>query len=203
MDFSHKASPEVVAKTLAALGANGIAAEFVSSSADAKKRVLELIPKGAEVMTMTSVTVDAIGATDEVNESGQYDAVRPKLNKMDRKKQNREMQQIGAAPDYMTGSAHAVTEDGTIVIASNTGSQLPAIASGAGHVILVVGTQKIVKDLDMAMKRVYEHSLPLESERAKKAYGVPGSSVNKILIIKKEVAPDRVHLIFVDEVLGF
>jgi len=53
------------------------------------------------------------------------------------------------------------------------------------------------------MKRVYEHTLPLESERAKKAYGVEGSFISKILLINKEIKSERIHLIFVDEVLGY
>ena len=122
---------------------------------------------------------------------------------MDRKTQGREMQKIGATPDWTIGSVHAVTEEGQVLIASNTGSQLPAYAYGSSHVIWVVGTQKIVKNIDQGIKRVYEHSLPLESERAKKAYGVPGSFVSKILIVNKEISPGRVVIIFINEKLGF
>jgi hypothetical protein len=86
---------------------------------------------------------------------------------------------------------------------SNTGSQLPAYVYGADKVIFIVGTQKIVKNLDEAMKRVYEYVLPLESERAKKAYGVPGSFISKVLLINREMNPERIHLIFVNEKLGF
>ncbi len=98
---------------------------------------------------------------------------------------------------------HAVTEDGKVLIASNSGSQLPAYAYGSGHVIWVVGAQKIVKNLDEGIKRIYEHSLPLESERARKAYGVPGSAVNKLLIINKEIIPGRITMILTKEKLGF
>ena len=113
------------------------------------------------------------------------------------------MKKTGAAPEYCIGSVHAVTQDGKVFIASNTGSQLPSYAYGSANVIWVVGTQKIVKDFDEANERIYKYTLPLESERARKAYGVPGSAVNKMLIVNKEVAPGRITIIFVNEKLGF
>ena len=122
---------------------------------------------------------------------------------MNRKNQGREMQKLGAAPEWAIGSVHAVTENGEVLIASASGSQLPAYAYGSSNVIFVVGAQKIVKNVDEGIKRIYEYCLPLESERARIAYGVPGSSVNKILIINKEFQEKRINLIFVNEVLGF
>lgn len=201
--WNQLASRESVDKAIEVLKENGIDAEFVENGEQAKKRVLEIIPAGAEVMNMTSVTLETIGIPKELNESGKYTSVRNKLNKMNRETQGSEMQKMGAAPEWTIGSVHAVTEDGHVLIASNTGSQLGAYAYGALNIIWVVGAQKIVKNIDEGIKRIYEHSLPLESERAKKAYGVPGSSVNKILIVNKEVQPDRITLILVNEVLGF
>ncbi len=195
---------EVVDKTIQALKGNGIDARFVETGEDAKNEVLSLIPEGAEVMTMTSVTLETIGAPKELNESGKFNSVRNKLNSMDRATQNLEMQRLGAAPEYAVGSVHAVSEDGHLLIASNTGSQLPAYVSGSTHVIWVIGTQKIVKDTEEGVKRIYEYVLPLESERANKAYNITtGSNVNKLLIINKEVNPNRLHVIFVNQVLGF
>lgn len=197
--------PEIalVQKTIASLKNNGINAELVKGKEEAKKKALSLIPLDAEIMTMTSVTLDETGISKEINESGKYGSVRTKMSTMDRETQKREMKKLGAAPEYVIGSVHAVTENGEVIIASNTGSQLPAHAYGSDKVVLVAGTQKIVKNIEEGMKRIYEHSLPLESERAKKAYGVSGSSVNKILILNKENIDSRIHLILVNEVLGF
>ena len=123
---------------------------------------------------------------------------------MNRETQGAEMLKIGAAPQWSVGSVHAVTEEGHIFIASNTGSQLPAYASGASNVIWVVGVQKIVKNNDKALKRIYEYVLPLESDRLNKAYNLTmGSNVSKLLIINKEVKQGRATLIFVGEKLGF
>ncbi len=195
------ANEESIMKTIQSLKANGISTELVKNREDAKNKVLSLIPQGVEVMNMTSVTLDALGVPQEL-EKDNYNTIRKEFAKMDSKSQKHQMKQMGAAPEYAIGSVHAITENGEILVASNTGSQLPAYAYGSDYVILVAGTQKIVKDLDAGMKRIYEHSLPLESERAKIAYGVPGSAINKILIINKEY-PNRIHLILVPEVLGF
>lgn len=197
------ADDQTIQKTIDSLRKNGIEAVFVENGESAKKKVLEILPKGAEVMNMTSVTLETISVVKEINESGNFNSVRNKLNSMNRETQGQKMQKMAAAPLWALGSVHAVTEDGQVMVVSNSGSQLGAYAYGAAHVIWVVGTQKIVKNLDEGFKRIYEHSLPLEAERAKKAYGASGSNVSKVLIINKEVNPGRITLIFVKEVLGF
>lgn len=199
-------SKETIDKTIAALAANGIEAVYVKTSTEARDKVLGMIPKAAEVMTMSSVTVDSIGLGKEVNESGNFESAKRKLYTMDQKTQGREMRKYGAAPDVAVGSVHAVTETGSLVIASMTGSQLPAYAYGSGTVILVVGVNKLVKDLEEGMKRLEEHVVPLESERARKAYGLPEgykSSPSKVLVFNREIQPGRVKLVLVGEVLGF
>jgi hypothetical protein len=102
----------------------------------------------------------------------------------------------------MLGSVHAITETGSLVVASASGSQLGPYASGAGKVILVVGTQKIVPDLEDALRRIDEYAFPLEDERAQAAYGVH-SGVNKVLIINREWTPGRITVVLCDEALGF
>lgn len=205
-DWNALASDKSINKTMESLKANGINAFVVENANEAKLKVLEIIPEGAEVMNMTSVTVDSIGLLEEINESGKFVSVKNKLSKMDRETDGKKMQMIGAAPDFAVGSVHAVTEDGKVMVASNTGSQLGAYAYGANHVIWVVGAQKIVKNLDDGMKRIEEYVLPLESERARKAYGLPqtyNSFVSKLLIFNRETKPQRITLIFVKEALGF
>jgi YkgG family uncharacterized protein len=206
MQWDTLANNESLTKTVEALKQNGIDAIVVESAQKAKEKVLELIPKQAEIMTMTSVTVDTVGLTEVLNESGEYDSVKNKLMKLDRDTHTLEMQRIGAAPEWAVGSVHAITEDGKVVIASMTGSQLPAYAYGSSHVIWVAGTQKIVKNLDEATTRIYDYVLPLESVHARKAYNLPNtfnSNVSKMLIINKEITPKRLTIILVKEKLGF
>lgn len=206
MSWDTLAKESAINKTIASLKKANIESIVVKNGDEANKKVLEMIPQGAEVMQMTSITLDTIGVSQEINEKGNYDSVRNKLNKLDRNTQHREMQQLGAAPEWAIGSVHAITEDGKVMIASNTGSQLPGYVYGSSHVIWVVSTQKIVKNLEDGMKRIYDYVLPLESKRARKAYGLPDtfhSNVSKLLIVNKEVIPNRITIIFVKEKLGF
>lgn len=202
MKWDKLASDAEIQTTIKALKANGIDAVVVENGEDARKKVLDILPKGAEVMGMSSTTLDTINVSKEISESEKFNSVRKKLMSMDRDTQGSEMRKLGAAPEWTVGSVHAVTEDGKVLIASASGSQLPAYAYGSGHVIWVVGTQKIVENLDEGLKRIYEYTFPLEDERAKKAYGV-GSGVNKILIVNRENIAGRVTIIFVKEKLGF
>ena len=173
----------------------------VDSGAAAKAKVLELIPEGAEVFTAQSATNRAIGLIDAIDESGNYDAVRPKIAKMDRATQGKEIRRLTGTPDYVVGSVHAITESGQVVVASFGGSQLAPYVSRAGKVIWVVGTQKIVKDLDEAFERIEKHSLPLESERLMKVFNIP-SAINKLLIFNGERG-GRTTVILIKESLGF
>ncbi|EKD58391.1 MAG: hypothetical protein ACD_56C00141G0021 [uncultured bacterium] len=200
--YAIPADDKSIHNSVKSLNENGIKALVAETAADAKEMVFKMLPKGAEIMTMTSVTLDEIGVSREINENGEYESVRSKLASMNKETHGLEMQKMGAAPDWTIGSVHAVTEDGKVLIASATGSQLPAYAYGSNHVIWVVGAQKIVKDLDDALKRVYEYVFPLENERAMKAYGI-GSGVNKLLTISKEATPGRITMIIVKEKLGF
>lgn len=203
MEYTTLASEDSLKKTIESLKTHGIDAVIVENRDAAREAVLGIIPKGAEVMTMSSTTLDEIGLAQAINESSDYDSVKKKLGSMKRETQDREMQRIGAAPEWVVGSVHAVTEDGSILVASNTGSQLPAYTYGADHVIWVVGAQKIVKNVDEGIKRIYDYVLPKESERVKMAYGMPGSFVSKLLIINKEVRPGRLTMVLVKEALGF
>lgn len=204
MKYNTVPSEEIINKTIEAIKSRGMAAQVVETAREAREMVIAMIPKGSEVMTMSSETLRVTGIADAVNDSSDYKSVRKELMGMDRETQGRQMQVLGASPEIAVGSAQVVTEHGELVFASNTGSQLPAYAYGADQVILVIGAQKIVPNMDAAMKRLYEYVLPLESARANKAYGITtGSNVSKILIVSKEVKSKRIHVIIVKEALGF
>ena len=198
--YAQLASDEQIERAAQALEANGIHTLIAANAEEARNKLFETIPVGAEVFTATSRTLDTLGIPDEIDQ--RYDSVRTKLAKLDPKTHMRDMIKLGATPEYSVGSVHAVTEDGTVVIASNTGSQLSGYVAGAAHVVWMVGAQKIVANLDEAMKRIYEYTLPLEDERALQAYGVH-SNVSKLLLVHREAMPGRTTLIFVKENLGF
>jgi len=200
MAFARLASDEQIERTVKALENNGIKAFVVASGEEAKQKLFALLPDKAEVFTATSVTLDSLGIPAEVD--NRCNSVRLRLAKMNPKNEWRETVKLGAVPEYILGSVHAVTETGSVIIGSATGSQLAGYSSGAAKVIWVVGAQKIVPTLDDGNKRLYEYCLPLEDARALKVYGV-NSVANKILIVHKETTPGRIRMIIVKEKLGF
>ncbi len=200
--YAGLAGDDQIQRTVLALEANGIHALVAEDGQAAKRMFFELIPQGSEVFLGASVTLEKLGIKEEIDKSGRYDALRPRMFAMNRETQGREIRKLGGAPDYAAGSVHAVTEDGQVLIASKTGSQLGPYASGAGKVIWVVGAQKIVKDLDEGLKRIHEYSVPLEEEHMQQLYGV-GTRPNKVLIINGEIRPGRITMIIVREKLGF
>jgi hypothetical protein len=200
--FGAAADDARVRRTAAALEANGITVLRAADAAEAKRIVLGLIPEGSQVHHGASMSLDASGISDEIKKSGRYEPIRTRILSMDRKTRADEILRLGAAPNVMLGSVHAVTESGSLLAASMGGSQLGPYVSGAGRVILVVGTQKIVSDLEEGLLRIEEYAYPLEDARAQAAYGIH-SGVNKVLIINREITPGRITVVFVDEVLGF
>ncbi|MBP8998299.1 MAG: LUD domain-containing protein [Anaerolineaceae bacterium] len=200
--YSRLASDTQIQRTAQSLEARGIHTIIAANGEETQTKLLELLPEGAEVFLGSSTTLKELGLNEIVDNSDRFNSVRVRLAKMDRDKQSREMIKMGAVPEYIIGSVQAVTEDGSVVIASNTGSQLAPYAASAAHVIWVVGSQKIVRTLEEGIERVYQYALPLEDARLMKDVGVH-SSVNKILIVHREVIPGRVTMVLVKEKLGF
>lgn len=200
--YAKLATDQQIERTVKALEAHGMHAIVVENGAAARKKVEELLPAGAEAFISSSTTLNVLGITDDVDKSGRYDSLRVKLSKLDYATQGREMNKLGAVPEYVLGSVHALTETGSAIIASMTGSQLASYVSGAAKVIWVVGAQKIVPDLETGMKRVEEYTLPLEDARALKTYGVH-SGINKELIVNRETTPGRITIVIVKENIGF
>jgi hypothetical protein len=200
--FGTVADDARVKRTAAALEANGISALRAADAAAARRIVMGLIPDGSRVHHGASQSLEVAGIVDELEKSGRYQPLRPRIWSMDRQTQADEIRHLSSSPDVMLGSVHAVTETGSLLTASMGGSQLGPYVSGAGRVILVVGTQKIVSDLEEGLRRIDEYAFPLEDARAQAAYGIH-SGVNKILIINREIAPGRITVVLVDEVLGF
>jgi acyl-CoA hydrolase len=187
--------------TVVALEEHGFSVEVVDGPDDARTAVLARIPAGSTVMTNTSVTLTETGIADAINDGGPYESARNKMFALDFETQVQQMKAIGGQPDYALGSVHAVTHDGTLVIASASGSQLASYAWGAANVIFVIGAQKLVPGLDAARERIYQHSLKLEDARAQAAYG-QHSYVGKVLEIHQEL-PGRIHIVLVRQQVGF
>ncbi|HEY2128362.1 MAG TPA: LUD domain-containing protein [Streptosporangiaceae bacterium] len=199
--FTALPDEQTLTETVTALEEHGYSVEVVDSLDAARQAVLARIPAGASVMTNTSVTLQETGIADEINDSGRYESARNKMFALDFATQAQQMKAIGGQPDYALGSVHAITRDGTLVIASASGSQLASYAWGAANVIFVVGAQKLVPTLPVAHDRIYQHSLQLEDARAQAVYG-QHSSVGKVLEIHQEL-PGRIHVVLIRQVVGF
>jgi len=201
-EFARLASEKQIEAVVNALESRNIHAIVVNNGEEAKKLVLDLVPQDAEVYANVSKTLEEIGVTAAIDKSGRYDAVRPKVLALDRKTQADEIRILRSRPAYIVGSVHAITEDGVILTASNGGSQIAPYAYGANKVILVVGAQKIVKDLDEGFRRIEEYSYPLEDARLRSTLGMP-SALGKILVVNRELIPGRTTVILVKEELGY
>ncbi|NKZ04992.1 LUD domain-containing protein [Actinomadura latina] len=200
--FAGPAPAQRLERTASALSEHGFTVEILDDAAAARTRVRELIPEGASVFTGASETLRLSGIEDDINTSGRYDAVKPRGLAMDRATQLREIWRLMSAPDVIVGSVAAVTETGSLVVASASGSQLPGYAGAAGHAIWIVGSQKVVPDLPTALRRVEDHCLPLESDRTMKVYGQP-SAINRLLILNSEPHPGRGTVLLLRETIGF
>ena len=199
--FTTLPDAETVAATVVALEEHGFSVEVVDDLDAARATVLARIPDGSSVMTNTSVTLDETGIAAAINEDGPYESARNKMFALDYATQLTEMKAIAGQPDYALGSVHAVTRDGTLVIASASGSQLSSYAWGAANVIFVAGAQKLVPSPEAARERIIEHSLKLEDARAYAAYG-QNSLVGKVLEIHQE-PPGRIHVVLIRQSVGF
>lgn len=201
LDFGAPASDEVIERTAQALRARGYEVRIAEDREQAREAVLSLIPAGSEVNQASSRTVDELGIGEALVEREEFTALRPRLWSMDRESQAREIRQIGAGPDVAVGSVHAVTEDGVLLAGSMSGSNVGMYAGGAGKVVLVIGSQKIVPDLEAAWRRLEEHVVPLEDERALQAYGVH-TALNKVLLMNGDL-PGRTAVVLVKDTIGF
>jgi L-lactate utilization protein LutC len=199
--FTDPAPAERLERAAAALTGKNFAVEILEDAAAARTRVNDLIPEGASVFTGASETLRLSGIEEDINNSGRYDSLKSRPL-MDRATHRNEIWAALSTPDVLVGSVAAVTETGSLVAASASGSQLPGYAGAAARVIWVVGAQKVVPDLSTALRRVEEHCLPLESERAMRVYGRP-SAVNRVLILNAEPEPGRATVLLLRQAIGF
>ena len=201
MEWNKIADDDVIDKTLEALRSHGFEVFVIQNSEEARRKIEELIPAGSEVMDASSTTLQQIGISKDILENGRYRSLRKEILSMNSKDVRDAMRRKASSADYGIGSVQAITQDGKMVVASASGSQVALYAYGAANLIIVAGANKVVSDLNDAFKRIHEHAIPLEDERAKKAYGT-GTSLNKILIMEKE-RPGRIKIVLVKEALGF
>lgn len=204
-NFGELAGENSLQKVVQSLKKNNIEAVVVNTSKEAKIKVLELIPRGVSVMNGSSRTLEQIGFIEHLKsgDHGWNNHHETIITEKDPKKQS-ELRKRATLSDYYLGSVHAVTEKGELLIASNTGSQLPHIVFSSNNLIFVVGTQKIVANLTEAFERLEKYIVPLENENMQQKYGF-NTQINQIVIVRGEnpMMGRKITVIFVKEKLGF
>src|SRR5258708_40067867 len=200
-DFETPVSEATLERVAEKIRERNIEVLIVNNGEEARQIVMERIPKDAEVHSGKSKTLQDSGIFDALQDPSQFNALRHHMLKMDRKTQGREIRKLIAAPDFMLGSVQAITEDGILVDVSATGSQIGPYANTAGKVILVVGSQKIVPNLETALRRIREHVQPWEEAQVRKLANI-GTFVGKILLIEREWGNERMTVILVREPIG-
>jgi L-lactate utilization protein LutB len=192
---------------------NGMDASFVPAGEQARAKVLDMIPRHAKVGIGGSVTIRQLGLIETLLERGNevFDHWRPGLSKDER---------LGVArrhltADYFLSSSNALTMDGKLVNTDNTGNRVSALVFGPQHVIVVLGTNKIVENVDEGIKRVKETAAPLNCQRRNdetpcaKGKDCPDcDSPDRLcrvtsIIEKKTKGIDTLSVIIVGEELGY
>ena len=200
-DFTAPASDAELETLAANLRARNFDVVVVQTGAEAKSEVLRRIPDGVRIHSGKSKTLEDIGLFDTLMGSDDYDFVRKHTMKLDRITQRREMVKLGATPDLMINSVQAVTEAGQLVVVSASGSQIGAISTGGEKLILVVGSQKIVPNLDVAFQRIQEHVFPYEDARLLEILGIH-TAWTRTLILEREFTAGRTTVILVRDPVG-
>ena len=205
MDYTKLAAKETVIKVIGALTSRNVEAMMVETKEEALAKIKELIPPGAGVMNGSSRTLEEIGFVEYLKSgthgwNNLHEAILAEKNIAEQAK----LRKQAALSDFYLGSVHALAQTGEMVIASNSGSQLPHVVYTSPNLLLVVGTQKIMPTLEDALKRLKDYVAPLEDTRMKDAYGV-GTNLSKMLIFNYEhpMLGRHVRVIFVNQKLGF
>lgn len=200
---------EALLKNLKSRNMNGY---FVKDRDEAKKKVLSLIDKSQQIAFGGSITLDEIGIMDELR-NGSYKLIDRDLIHSNHFMKRWVMKASPTQGTYLTGT-NAITEEGEIFNVDGMGNRVNAIQFGPDKVIIVVGKNKIVKDIHEAIKRVENIAAPKNTARLKKntpcvkeGHCVDCRSPERICniwsIIKFQNHADRIHVIIIDEDLGY
>lgn len=203
LTFADPAEAAAIERAAEGLRAKGYAVHVVDTAAEARTLIGEILPTDASVFTSSSETLRLSGIDEDINESGRFDALRPRIFAAAADGATPDdMRRLAAAPDVVVGSVHAVTEDGRMLTASGSGSQLSHYSYTAGSAIFVVGSQKIVPDVAEGLRRLETYAYPMEDTRFRAAVDAP-AQLNKILIVNGEMFEGRVTVVLIREAIGF
>lgn len=198
--------------TVKALEANNIDCVFVQNKQEALEKALELIPEGSTVGLGGSVTVEQVGLLEKLRTGNYtlYDQYAPDIDMPENMKRRRQ----GLTAKYFVTGTNAITSDGQLVNVDGLGNRVAAQAFGPEKVVIVAGTNKIVKDVHEAFDRLEKIAAPINAKRVNAQSpcadtGVcidcdsPARICNIYTIIRRMMIPGRITVILVNDSLGF
>ena len=195
-------------KVLKGLASRNMTGYYAANAEEAVAKALELIPEGASVTMGGCMSAHEIGLVEQLK-NGNYDFI-------DRDKMEDKRAAMLAAydADFFLSSANAMTEDGELVNIDGNSNRVSAICQGPKKVLFIIGMNKVCSDLDGAMKRARNVAAPINAQR----FGLttpcaktgacadcksPDTICCQFLITRYSRHKDRIHVILVNDSLGF
>ena len=203
---------EKILRTIKALKQNNINGYLVNNKDEIIDKISELVAEGSKVSCGGSMSLEETGVMKHLR-SGRYDF-------LDRAKEGLSSEDIDKIyresffADAYFSSSNAITEDGELYNVDGNGNRVAALLFGPKRVIIVAGVNKIVKNIDEAIKRNREVAAPANAKRLNKktpctkvGFCMDCKSPEKICreytIIRSQKDNDRIHVIFINENIGY
>ena len=195
-------------KVIKGLQSRNMSGYYAASKEEALSLALSLIPEGSSVTMGGGMSVHEIGLVKSLS-GGNYHFI-----DRDAYADKREAMLLAYDADVFLSSANAITEDGVLINIDGNANRVSAIAQGPRKVIMIVGMNKVCSDVDGAMKRARNVAAPINAQR----FGLntpcakTGSCMNckspdticcQFLITRYSKHADRIHVILVNDALGF
>ncbi len=208
MDLFEKERNEKLAQiVIKGLKSRNMTGYYVKDRAEALKKALELIPEGSRVAMGGCMSAQEIGLTDALN-NGHYTF----YDRAFMAKREGLLEAYGA--DVFVSSVNALTDDGILVNIDGNANRVSFIAQGPQKVVFILGMNKVASDLDHAMKRARNIAAPINAGRfdittpcTKTGKCMDCKSIDTVccqfLITRFSRHKDRIHVILVNENLGF
>lgn len=199
------------AKIVKELTARNMEAYYTDSKEEALKKALELIPEGSSISWGGSMSVNEIGLKEAVCQ-GNYHVYNRDIAPTPEDKRKIELAAYDC--DYFLTSANAITEDGIMINIDGHSNRVSSIAAGPQNVLMIIGMNKVTRDVDSAMSRARNEAAPINAQRFDLSTPccktgacfdckTPDTICCQILITRYSKTPQRIKVILVNEDLGF
>ena len=206
-------SEKVAAHIIKHLEKRHLEGSYAATSAQAVDEILAMIPSGATVYRSGSMTTTVMGLWEKLAEVPGVTVLNPYLPGLP-PEEGMDMRRRGLTADVMITSSNAITLDGKLVNLDGMGNRVSAMAFGPKKVILVVGMNKVVPDLEAAMARVKHYAAPVNAIRLGTQTPCvetglcadcrsPQRICNIWSVIEGQMVKGRIHVKLVGEELGY